>query len=401
MIRPSLLAACACVWLGCTDARRPPSPDDAAGRWTPPHGTIDVAPEPGEALLISPDALSVGAVAVLPLARRRLPPAGVVRHVSPALRDALTGLAGPAAGRLHLMADRDTPFLTLIDAVFTATRSGFTDFDLVVHDGTTLRAQPFATPKHWRPPDDSVCAGARDLELRLVVRADGVDADAGGEQVARFPRPSTCDAGGVCQDLAGIAALAARLKRLAPNEVVVTLQVDGEVDVQTVVAVLDAVRGEGCRLAPALAGGAIPEACLFWQPILDLDPMLHHGVDRVGVFTVGDAAVVPAGEDPREAQLLADYAAARPRIARCLSEAMPDLADADTLTVVYATSPADPRRTTARVRKLRDPALGRCIVDALGAAPHEGSAAEHAATSWAELSFSTRFEPAAPPHGPR
>ena len=69
-------------------------------------------------------------------------------------------------------------------------------------------------------------------------------------------------------DHEALEAVVREYTRLFPHETVATISAEASIPYGTVVATLDTVRGPSCRLAGALAGEAIPEDCLLWQPIL-------------------------------------------------------------------------------------------------------------------------------------
>lgn len=276
----SVLLAASCTSRGPDE---PPVP--AIHGLTLPHGAIDLAPRGGPEIRATAAALAVEGAEVLALSGGRPAPGAFVDHVAPALHAALAPLArrgreqaardgGSWDARATVLADRATPFATLADTLYTAARAGFDDFDLVVRDGPQLRGQPLAVPRRWFP-DDGVIRDERPLQLVFVVRADGVEASIAGQSVRTFPRAASCDPWPAsCHDLPALAAFAAATKKLYPMEVVATFRVEGEVSLQAVVALVDAVRGEGCRLSGALAGEALPSACLFWQAVVDREPPL-------------------------------------------------------------------------------------------------------------------------------
>lgn len=260
---------------------------------TPPRSTSDVAPRDVTELRISPTAIALDGVDLVPLAGGRPAPGVVVRHIYPALQSALADLARrgnaeaertgrPWPALLSLVVDRATPFSTLGDALYTATRAGIGDYELLVHDGDELRAQHIATPLAWLPPDDAIRCG-KDLDLTYFVRPDAISVASGRPPAtpALIPPPADCDPALTgCHDLAAIQADARKYKALFPMEVVATFRVADDVPLQALVALIDAVRGEGCRLTPPLRGEKVPDECLFWQVVVDTDPPLDHQSDR-------------------------------------------------------------------------------------------------------------------------
>jgi hypothetical protein len=116
----------------------------------------------------------------------------------------------------------------------------------------------------------------RPLNPVFTVRPDGVSVSLGGWSERRFGLAAACPpAPNGCYDYAAIGAYAAELKAMVPNEVVATFRVDGAVPLQAVVTLIDAVGGVDCRISRALAGERVPDECLFWQAIVNLDPPLR------------------------------------------------------------------------------------------------------------------------------
>jgi biopolymer transport protein ExbD len=244
---------------------------------TLPRGTSDVPLSSGLELRLSPNSLTVGRTAVLPLAAGRPAPGAFVDGISPALTDAITPRIGDAA-RVLVLADRRIPMSTLRDALFTADRAGAVELALLVDDGRELHGQPISPPSEWQPlpPGTKV---ERALKVLFSVHIDAVELRIADGSPHAFPRPERCappPAG--CHDLAAIAARVAELKAFYPNEVVAIFRGDADLPLQALISVIDAVRGPQCRLAPALRGEKVPDDCLFWQAIIDVAPPLLHPV---------------------------------------------------------------------------------------------------------------------------
>lgn len=296
--RSRLAAISLAAQLSCTGAAPGEAPcrlggdtcERALAAWgiTPPRGTFDLPLRGEPTLRISPTAIFVRDEPVLALTNGRPAPGQFVDHVAPSLRDALAALATSEQAlaatqksawhaRLTLLADRSTPSSTLADILFTALKAGFADFDLVVQDGRLLRAQAIAHPFAWLDPDPDI-RYERALEVLFAVHRDSAEVSVARAPARAFPPSRACDPPvATCHDLAAITAFAAELKQRYPNEVVATFRADGEVPLQAVVSLLDAVRGPSCRLSGAIERGEkIPDECLFWQAILDVEPPFHH-----------------------------------------------------------------------------------------------------------------------------
>jgi len=267
----------------------------AAQDLTPPQSTSDLPQRDGLELRISPTTLYVEGDAVLPLVRGRAATDAFAGHISPKLRGALVEavrrgrVRAERAGavwraRVSVLADRATPMITILDAVYTASRVGFTAFELLVHDGDELRGLPFSVNYALPPPDDEE-PREKALDLLYVVHAESVEVSTATQSTpGRSPGTTyswSCAANSVdCRDLADLVAHEKKLKSLFPNEVVATYHVDGDVTLQVLVALLDRVRGEGCELIGPYQGEAMPEECLFWRSVLDLHPPLDDRLNR-------------------------------------------------------------------------------------------------------------------------
>lgn len=387
----------------------------AAWGLEPPRSSFDAPIRGGTRILVTPTQLAVDRTAVLSLHAGCPAPDAFVRHVSPALREILERNAergrvdARAEGRewearATITADLATPFATLADTLFTATKAGFSEAELVVFGVRELRAMPVSPPLSWFPRDPDR-RRERPLELTFAVHRDSVEASVGRiTDPTTVPNLPSCEPPPTgCHDLEAITAIAKDMKTQYPHETVATFRVDDDVPLQALVSLIDAVRGEDCRLLMAIEGEEIPAECLFWRAILDTDPPLHVHTDRAGSFTLGAAAVkrskhhVSGG--PSDAALLAAYDEARQEIQRCLGEQstlVAALDDEDHLTVLYGRSADDPRRTTARVflEGFVDDEPERCLLTALGAEPDRRvKPLEFLTAMQADLVIPTRFRP--------
>lgn len=77
--------------------------------------------------------------------------------------------------------------------------------------------------------------------------------------------------------IADLSALAVAIKGDDGKQPTYRLRAAGEVTLQGVVAAMDAMRGETCRLDEAMAGEEIPADCHYWQPVLQIDPPARSG----------------------------------------------------------------------------------------------------------------------------
>jgi biopolymer transport protein ExbD len=256
-----------------------------------PFSSIDVPPRGGTAVRITATELFVDDTSVLTLDSGRPAPGTFVQHVAPALQQALAAraehgrthaereLGMPWPARVELVADRATPFGTIVDVVFTATAAGFDETELVVRSDEVvtlaegLRAIPLPRPgaelvphPHLRPEHP--------WRFILFVHRDFVEAAA--DKSRRIPNLPGCEpSSSLCVDRETIAGMSKQLKMLYPRETEVTLRVDADVPLEAVVAIVDAVRGEGCHLRPSLEGGEVEPECEFFRPIIDAEPPLR------------------------------------------------------------------------------------------------------------------------------
>lgn len=244
-------------------------------------------------------AISFEAAPVISLEAGRPPRDAFVGHVAPALLERLRTLPGSRPGpavlgsprdvRLVVAADEATPFSTLVDIAFTANQAGLSTLELVARRDDGLVGLPLAVPVAWlEVPEGSHID--RELSLVFVVHPDRVEVGtSAGTSPKRFDALASCApslAG--CHDHEAIGAYATQIKSLFPHETVATFRVHGDVSLQTFVALLDTVRGGArCTLSDAMAGGPIPDACLFWQAILDLEPPVVPPAER-GSHEEGD-----------------------------------------------------------------------------------------------------------------
>jgi len=259
--------------------------DEVVEAWglRPPRSNTDLRVEGAPGLEISGSAISDDDAVVVPLVAGRPSPDAFTDHVSPVLRRRLEthpeaghGTVAPGQlpnGRLVVAADHATPVATLVDVAFTASRAGFARIDLVAYGEHGLVGLPVSLPYAWFPQLEGV-KFERALDLVFVVHGDAVEARLPGASPERFVARASCEpppAG--CHDHEAIAAYVTRVKDLFPHETVATFRIEGDVSLQALVSLMDVVRGgERCRLAGAVEGEAIPDGCLFWQAVVDLEP---------------------------------------------------------------------------------------------------------------------------------
>jgi hypothetical protein len=264
------------------------------------RSTQDLRVTAAPTLHVTRSAIAFEGTPVIPLESGRPSPDAFVDHVAPALLGRLRTLPGSRPGpavlgasgdaRLVVAVDEATPFSTLVDIAFTANQAGLATLELVARRGDGLVGLPLAVPAAWLEVPEGMHID-RELSLVFAVHPDYVEVGtSGGTSPKRFDALASCApslAG--CHDHEAIGAYATYIKQLFPHETVAIVRVHGDVSVQAFVSLLDTVRGgAGCTLSDAMAGGPVPDACLFWQPILDREPPLvpvaergsHAGADR-------------------------------------------------------------------------------------------------------------------------
>jgi len=183
--------------------------------------------------------------------------------------------------------DRATPYGTLINTMYTAHKAGFQVFGLQVvdkyNDLTTHTLMPRRTWAGWRT------RRASSADSPIVYMEPG-------ETRFSFDGETRTLAGG---DFDGLREAARVFKRSHRHIHEVVLQVRPELPIERVVAALDALRGEECRIERE---GESSQVCLLWMPQMDLfDPISSRSGDwddlslSIGVFGWG------GGEQRRKA----------------------------------------------------------------------------------------------------
>jgi biopolymer transport protein ExbD len=250
-----------------------------------PRSNIDLVPTRGGTMVrVTTTELSVDQTPVLVLENGRPAQGAFVHHVAPALQQALAARAEhgrvhaerefgvPWPARVELVADRATPFGTIVEAIVTATAAGLVEAELVVL-GDELRAIPLPRPGAEPEPHPRL-RFERPLRLTLFVHRDSVEADSEGMSARKsFPSRAGCEPASFdCHDLEPIASFVQEMKALFPHETEVIMRIDADVPLRAVVALVDVARGEGCHLRPSLKDGLVEPECLFFRPIVDAEP---------------------------------------------------------------------------------------------------------------------------------
>jgi biopolymer transport protein ExbD len=129
------------------------------------------------------------------------------------------------------------------------------------------------------PPNSGVAASAdkqpepppeQRLDFKVFIQEDGfrISAASAASPTIALAKPGAPMSDYERYDYAALEAKAKELKSTARHETVVTLSAEGDVSMQVLTATMDAVRGSDCKL-PTVAGELPPEACLFFQPVVE------------------------------------------------------------------------------------------------------------------------------------
>lgn len=388
--------------------------DDAACQWvldawglTPPRSTAHLRERGGTELRIASAQLSVARQPVLTLASGRPEPDAFAYHVSSALRAALETDADAARAkaerdgtewepRLLVVADRATPAGTLTDALFTATKAGFRDVDLLVRADRGLRSLPVVIPRAWLPRSGEW--GDARPHVAFVVHRNAVEIHVGNEPPRSFPAPAACEpAHGSCHDLPAIDTFVEQMIH-NPKDAMAVFRVDADVPMQALVSLMDTVRGDGCP-APDDRGYSFPEQCRFHWVLLDAEPPLYFHADRPQRLVLDGAELEPLrdGQAPTASDraLLDAYPTARAELERCIAghpEVTRELDDDARLHVLITAAKGRGHRT-ARVLlgSMLEGELERCILAPFGLEPDPRRPIDFLAAARIEIAIATRF----------
>lgn len=217
-------------------------------------------------------------------------------------------------GRLLLFADRETRMATLLELMRAGHAAGYTEFALSVEHDDALATLPISPPLVWIVSSTD-SHGIYPPYPKVVVEAQGVRLPATKETAAR-----TVAHGDVEQLEATARALAA-----AGDHPPVIVRAEATVELQSVVATMDGLRGRECRpwrLISELDNND-PRECLLWQVIVDLDPPTARRPGRWSQLSLSLDEPNPEAWDQRkgpatEPQLRARVEKSFDSIRRCL-----------------------------------------------------------------------------------
>ena len=125
---------------------------------------------------------------------------------------------------------------------------------------------PVSPPRVSSSPGHPSDTGER-FDFRVMVRGDGFATSYGATTRTETDIPLASD--GEAHDYEALTALAKSLKARVPDEVTVRLTAEGDVELQTLVETMDAVRGQECSLRPLMLGEQGSPDCLFWNVIVE------------------------------------------------------------------------------------------------------------------------------------
>jgi biopolymer transport protein ExbD len=213
----------------------------------------------GPRLLLSPTAMSWNGETIASLDRGAFRPADVEEHrVVPLALAVAAWTANPHDGELSLVLapDRGLAFGAVVDALYTATRGGVTELALVGRDDFQLVTIPLSSPRAWLPSADDSAYQPEWPVVKIDESTVAVTLLPG--ETTRLPADSS----------AALTALAARA-RVATFNGEFHVRATRATRVDTVIAVLDALRGPECPRDDVGAG------CLLSRPIVDQEPPLE------------------------------------------------------------------------------------------------------------------------------
>jgi len=250
--------------------------------------------EAGPRIYLSASELRFGSERLMALDGGRIPPTELRNHELPALSERLGAVADgdqaramvddePWAGRVLIVADRDTPYATLMDLMSTAGRVGYTRFAFVVRPSAGRLAQVGIAPPRSGPAAITIELSGAGLSL---ARASEGEAEAETHAL---------------DDLDAVAALAEAARADDPEARIATISATGEVTLEQLLAVIDAARGAGCDIDPGRC--LLPEVVLMssdghsygasvvlggeaenpWAELEDEDPREAYGVRGIGL----------------------------------------------------------------------------------------------------------------------
>ncbi|KIG15351.1 TolR-like protein [Enhygromyxa salina] len=156
---------------------------------------------------------------------------------------------------------------------------------LLAMEVASMAAVAISPPKHTdapttepKPPDDT-----KKLELKVFILSDGFrvssaaqqqGADAGKALDSSAPtiplaKPNAAADDYDRYDYAALGAIALDFKSAYPSETVVTISAENDVPAQVLIETMDALRGWDCKLGQVKADEEMPEACMFFRPVIE------------------------------------------------------------------------------------------------------------------------------------
>jgi biopolymer transport protein ExbD len=218
-------------------------------------------------------------------------------------------------GRLLLFADRETPMATLLEVMRAGHEAGYTEYALSVEHGDALATLAISPPLVWVVSSTETRGLLHPPYPKIVVEAHGVRLPATKETAAQ-----TVAHGDVEQLEATARALAT-----TDDHPPVIVRAEATIELQSVVATMDGLRGRECRLGRLVAGldDNEPRECVLWEVIVDLDPPTARRPGRWSQLSLSLDEPKPEAWDSRkgpdtEPQLRARVESSLDGIRRCL-----------------------------------------------------------------------------------
>jgi biopolymer transport protein ExbD len=155
---------------------------------------------------------------------------------------------------------------------------------LLAMEVASMAAVAISPPKTTVAPSEPSDPEPKEgLKLKVFIQSDGFrvssseqqhGAEAGKATDSSAPTIPLADANAPLDDYdrydyAALGSLAEDLHAAYPQETVVTLSAENDIPAQVLIEAMDALRGYDCKLAQVRADSEIPEACMFFRPVVE------------------------------------------------------------------------------------------------------------------------------------
>lgn len=133
---------------------------------------------------------------------------------------------------------------------------------LLAMEFASMAQLPVTVPRIVSLPSDAPSAPlVRPLEFKVTIGSDGF-------RTAARTGESTIPLQGERHDYAALGAVARALKASHPDEASVTITAEGDIPMSVLVATMDTLRGDRCKMSGWSRGEAPSAECLFWSPTI-------------------------------------------------------------------------------------------------------------------------------------